>query len=175
MPESPKRTSTKKPTRRSDPRAIARFVEELSWLLSSYSDLDFKALGDLSSDIALSSRGTRNLFAHGSQQPSARFLVGVLPSLFIDEKLFPSNEDIVEFAQYILDISIPRWQKKSKYELIGHVVCQTEQAPISRLESLVDALNRLVDKRGKARISAEKQRQSGASWNEVIQSFLRTR
>lgn len=153
---------------------MARFVEELSWLLSSYSDLDFRSLGQLSSELVETNR-SRNLLAHSDRRPSVRMLVGILPSVLVDEKLFPTNEDIVEFAQTTLEMSIPRWGKKSRYELIGHVVCHTDQAPASNLESLLTALDRLADEKGTTRALVEKQRKSGASWNEVIQTLVMRR
>jgi hypothetical protein len=164
-------TSPKRTAKRSDPKAMARFVEELSWLLSSYADLDFRSLGELSSGIIDTSR-TRNLLIHSDRQPTVRMLVGILPGVLVDEKLFPSNEDIAEFASTTLEMPIPRWSKKSRYELIGHVVCHTDKAPPWKLESLLAALDRLVDEKGSARALVEKQRKSGASWNEVIQTLI---
>jgi hypothetical protein len=164
-------TGTKRATKRSDPKALARFVEELSWLLSSYADLDFRSLGLLSAELVDVNRN-RNFLAHSGRRPTVRMLVGILPSVLIDEKLFATNEDIVEFAQSTLEMSIPRWGKKSRYELIGHVVCHTDQAPPGKLDALLAALDRLADEKGTARALVEKQRQSGASWNEVIQTLI---
>lgn len=160
--------------RRSDPRALTKFVEELSWLMSSYEDLDFRALGELASDFRRVDRAALTLHerAGGRRVPSANFLVGVLPKLFTDQKLFPNNEDIVEFAYSILDINLSRWEKKSRYELIGLIVCQTEQSTEHRIDMLIQALAAMVDDRGLARSEAATQRRSGASWNEVIQKLL---
>jgi hypothetical protein len=150
---------------------MARFVEELSWLLSSYADLDFRSLGQLSAELVDANR-SRNFLVHSDRRPAVRMLVGVLPGVLVDEKLFPTNEDIAEFAQSTLEMSIPRWSKKSRYELIGHVVCHTEQAPPWKLSSLLTALDRLADEKSTARALVEKQRKSGASWNEVIQTLI---
>lgn len=162
---------TKRPPKRSDPKAMARFVEELSWLLSSYSDLDFRSLGQLSSELINSTR-SRNFLVHSEGRPAVRMLVGVLPNVLVDEQLFPTNEDIAEFAQSTLEMAIPRWSKKSRYELIGHVVCHTGQAPPWKLDALLTALDGIVDEKGTARALVQKQRKSGASWNEVIQTLI---
>lgn len=165
-----------RPARRGDTRALTKFVEELSWLMTSYEDLDFRALGDLASDLRRIDRAALTLHerAGGRRQPAANFLVGVLPKLFTDQKLFPTNEDIVEFAQSILTINLTRWEKKSRYELIGLIVCQTEKATESKIDTLVRALAAMVDVEGVARTNVATQRRAGVSWNEVIQRLLAT-
>lgn len=168
-------TTRKKPMKRSDPKAMARFMEELSWLLTSYSDLDFRALGEFGSEVIHSSRSTRNLLSHSDRNPNVRLLVGALPTVLIDEKLFPSNESIADFANATLEMSIPRWAKKSRYELIGHVVCNTDKAPLRKIDSLVSALDRLMESKGAARTLIEKQISAGTSWNEVIQKLISSR
>lgn len=173
MPESSNTRTTKKPARRADPRAVGRFIEELSWLLDSYSDLDFKTLGKFGADLPYMNRTTRNLMSHRNIASESVLLVGVLPGLFNDENLFATNEDIVEFSEHMLDVSIPRWQKKSKNEIIGHIVCHADQSGMQKLQFLSDALSNLVDKRSSARAAVAKQRKTGASWNEVIQSLSR--
>jgi hypothetical protein len=165
-------TKTRRSNRRADPRTLARFVEELSWLLSSYDELDYKALGDLSSNFAEFSRHS-TVASRSQRSKTAQMLVGVLPSFFLDTEIFPTNEDIIEFSQIALGISIPRWQKKSKNELIGHIVCHTDQASPERLSRVMAALDEALSERGSARNKLASERQSGRSWNEVIQSMLR--
>lgn len=159
--------------KRSDPRALARFVEELSWLLQSYEDLDFRALGSFSDQLIAVQRTASNLRSHSATRaPTTQLLVGVLPGLLTDESLFPTNEDVIEFSGTALGITIPRWHKKSKFELIGHIVCSTEQADPMRLQQLVRALGDIMSDRGETRRNLEAQRKSGLSWNEVIQRLL---
>lgn len=167
-PTRPRRTA-----RKSDPRTMARFIEELSWLLNSYDELDFKALGEMGSTFAEFSRHS-NVMSHSSRSSrTAQVLVGVLPSFFLDIELFPTNEDIIEFSQVALGIAIPRWQKKSKNELIGHIVCHTDQASPERLTRVMAALDEALNEKGSARKKLASERKSGRSWNEVIQSMLR--
>ncbi|MFT9096291.1 MAG: hypothetical protein ABF459_14285, partial [Gluconobacter cerinus] len=149
--QSPSR-SQRKISKRREQRTLLKFVEELSWLLSSYDDLDFRALGNLSAEIDRTQRATSNIASHSSQRlPTAQLLVGTLPSLLRDETLFSANEDIVEFAMMALDISIPRWQKKSRYELIGHIVCNTDLANDDKLNTLVKILDEMVTDKGEVR------------------------
>lgn len=171
LPSRPARKISK----RSEPRALLKFVEELSWLLSSYDDLDFRALGNLSVEFDRTQRATSNITNHSAQRlPTAQLLVGTLPGLLRDDSLFPANEDIVEFAMLTLDISIPRWQKKSRYELIGHIVCNTDLADEMKLNNLLKVLDGLMSDKGEVRKNLADQRRSGLSWNEVIQRLLKT-
>lgn len=164
-------TKRKRPAKRADPRALSRFMEEMAWLLSSYDDLDFKALGDLSSELAMMSRGRSARLRHDRVFGATDMLVGSLPSFLVDEVLFPTNEDISEFSVAVLDIHIPRWQKKSKYELIGHIVCNVNEASPAKISRLLEALDEVLDGRGDAKKRIAKERQSGRGWNEVIQQL----
>lgn len=167
---------TRKAARRSEPRTLLKFVEELSWLLSSYEDLDFKALGNLGVDLNRSHRATTNIRNHSSliATPTSQLLVGTLPGLLKDEALFPTNEDIVEFSVMTLGITITRWQKRSKYELIGQIVCHADAASQERLDRLVQILNSIMSDKGETKRDLQEQRRSGLSWNEVIQKLLAT-
>ena len=161
--------------RRSEPKALLKFIEELSWLLTTYDDLDFRALGALADQLFDAQRVTSSFRSHiANRAPTTQQLVGIIPSLLTDEKLFPSNEGIVEFSTLALGITIPRWHKKSKFELIGHIVCSTEQADPKRVQQVVLALRNIMDDRGETRQNMEVQRKSGMSWNEVIQKLLET-
>lgn len=157
--------------RKSDDSTLTRFVEELGWLLDSYKDVDFSALPQFMER----QRNLRNRSAHlkslSKESDLASTLVGVLPSFFMDQRIFPSNVDLVEFAEDALGISTPRWQKKSKNELIGHIVCHANEAPFEKLDYLSRAIEDLVDDHGQ-RSKIEKQRKLGLSWNEVIQQLV---
>jgi len=175
MSDQPNPKPIRRNLKRSEPKALIRFIEELSWLLSTYDDLDFRALSTLADQLSTAQRANSNLRSHSAgRQPTTQLLVGVLPSLLTDEKLFPTNEDIIEFSGLALGITIPRWHKKSKFELIGHIVCSTEQADPTRLQNLVRAVGDLMDDKGERRRTLEAQRKSGMSWNEVIQKILDT-
>lgn len=166
--------SARRNSKRSEPRTLLKFVEELSWLLSSYEDLDFNALGKLGVDLGKSQQAAANIRNHSSlnRTPTSQLLVGTLPGLLKDETIFPTNEDIVEFSLLTLGITITRWQKRSKYELIGHIVCHADSASEEKLNRLVQVLNNVMSDKGETKRDLQEQRQSGLSWNEVIQKLL---
>lgn len=171
MSEEPA-TRRKRPSRRSDPRTLMQFVKELSWTLSTYSDLDFDALGEFAERSDLRNHHQSKFLSRLQQRPSSvTALVGCLPDLFTDETLFPLNEDIAEFAESALGVVIPRWSKKSKYEIIGHVVCHTSVADERRLDQVLEAMNRITQNREAARLLIHENKKRGMTWNELIQKL----
>lgn len=170
QPPPPPPSPRRKPSRSPDARRLFNFIEELSWLLSSYDAADFKALASLSKEFQHAVE-LRNSLTHRSGTVADDPLVGVLPGLLVDERLFPSNEDIAEFASSLLAIEIPRWSKKSKYELIGHIVCHAHLAPPLRRRKLAEAMQSLVLDRDLITKKMMTDRKAGASWNEIIQSL----
>lgn len=161
----------RRPSKRSDPRALSRFMEEFSWLMKSYDDLDFNALGQLSSEFAMISRHGSSKIRRSHENSVTEMLVGNLPNFLVDDEIFRTNEDIAEFSVSILNIHIPRWQKKSKYELIGHIVCNVNEASPAKISRLLEALDEILDERGDAKRKIARDRKSGRGWNEVIQEI----
>ncbi|WP_128545267.1 hypothetical protein [Larkinella soli] len=49
-------------------------------------------------------------------------LIGTIPAILIDKNKFPSNGDIVKFAEMTLNIKVPYWEKKKREEIIGRIV-----------------------------------------------------
>jgi hypothetical protein len=112
--------------------------------LNTYSNLDFKVLGNAHLNSLGSIRGRPGFHQYVSKNPNVHFLVGALPTIFSDERLFASNEDITDFASEALNLSISRWEKRSRYELIGLIVCETTKLDDERLSKLVSALSILI-------------------------------
>lgn len=167
---------TKRPTSRiekvRDPRAIKRFLEEFSWLLDSHSNLDFRVLGE---NVQIVSDTERSFSRHVPKNPNIRFLVGVLPTIFSDEQYFPTNEDLVDFSSQALSLPVSRWEKRSRYELIGLIVCETVKLNDDRLARLVDALSRITSDDPSAQAILRSRKDEKLSWNEVIQRLTHGR
>ena len=164
--------NTLRTRKRSDPRELARFIEEIGWLLKTHENLDFSALADFSHEVDfLLTRNRHSLVSKGSRTQTS-VLVGVLPEFFMDPILFPANEDIVEFAFAALGMEVGRWQKKSRYEIIGQVVCHANEASPARIARLSDLLEVVVDKRTKIRREIEVDRMDGRSWSSVIKRLF---
>jgi hypothetical protein len=108
-----------------------------------------------------------------STDPNKHFLIGVLPRLFQDRELFPQNEDIADFADTALHLKMSRTEKRSRYEIIGKVVCETDLLDEKQLTGLVTALEQLVGNKDKLAQMIEKKKTGSFSWNETIQELLK--
>jgi hypothetical protein len=155
-------------------KKLKRFLEEFSWLMETYSKVDLKKAAQLIDEsLGETSEVRKAIGVYESDNPNIHFLAGVLPSLFLDESLFKINDDIAEFASAVLKLNIPRHHKKSKHEIIGHIVCETNKLNEKELDKLVRALSLIVnDEKGK-KILAEKKKDESFSWNDMIQSLIK--
>lgn len=164
---------TSRRRKRSDPRVFRRFLTELSWLLSSYESLDFRSLPEMMESIDTNQR--LPLFSQRlstNTNSSAAALVGILPNALSDEAIFPTNEDIADFAQHALGVVIPRWSKKSKYEIIGHIVCHANNAGEDRISHVVNVLESILKNKEEASKIISENKAKGLSWNEFIQELI---
>lgn len=147
------------------------FFEELSWLLDSNKELNFK---NASKFLKL----CRNSFAHGikisSDTSDAYDLIGVLPSLLKDNEIFQNNSQLVQFAQEVLGINIPRWEKKSRNEIIGLIICEVEDVNKERLSILTEWAANILNNKNQVKDMQSKAKSSGNSfsWNETIQKLV---
>lgn len=155
-------------------KKLKRFLEEFSWLMDTYSKLDLKKASlFIDETMGDTSQVRKAVGGYEAKNPNIKFLTGVLPSLLLDDSLFKTNDDIAEFASSVLRVEIPRHYKKSKFEIIGHIVCETNSLNENGLDNLVRALSLLVnDDRGKEVIEKKKSDNS-FSWNEMIQTLTK--
>lgn len=155
------------------------FVEELSWLLDSKNKLKLTEIPDIlrsaseiqkSSSVFNKSNGTDKYI---SPNPNIHYLIGVLPRLFKDPAIFPRNEDIVEFANEVLEIEVSRSGKRSRYELIGLIVCECNDLDDSKLDLLVSALANITGSSEKISLMVSEKKSIGFSWNETIRKLAK--
>ena len=150
------------------------FLEELSWLLDSRKDIDLKEVLSILQELAYQQNSIQSFAkAYKSPKPNKHFLIGVLPKLFQDTRLFPFNESIASFAKDVLQIDISRFGKRSKYELIGLIVCETESLSDQKLSKLVEALSQITGNEEKIEKIREERQKVDFSWNETIQKLTR--
>ena len=108
-----------------------------------------------------------------SEDPNKHFLIGVLPRLFQDKALFPINDDIVEFANTALGLYISKSsRKRSRYKIIGNVICEADSLDEFKLTSLVRALEKLVGNKDILNKTIARKKLGDFSWNETIQELL---
>lgn len=164
--------SKKKPNPEFDRLQFINFIEELGWLLETHKDINFKRNTKFL-------REYRNFIAHNSlskrESHSTYGLIGVLPSLLKDIEIFQSNAQLVQFAEEVLALDIPRWEKRSRNELIGLIVCEVEDANKERLDTLTRWAENILNNKTKVREMQRNAKSTGNlfSWNETIQKLVR--
>lgn len=159
-----------------DPKKLKKAsmaLDEFVWSVRGLK-LDMLAdAADLLSILALERDGESNIAKkHKSKDANKHFLIGVLPRLFQDRSLFPQNEDIVDFAASALRLNMSRSEKRSRYEIIGKVICETDALDEQQLTDLVKALEIISGNSDKLELMAEKKKSGSFSWNETIQELI---
>lgn len=159
----------------SDSQRVLRFLEELGWLFDSYRNINITNAISIFTSMATENHGQSTLIDEAvghfrSPNPNKHFLVGVLPRLLSSADVFSSNDEIAQFAQSALNIKIPRYHKKSRFELIGHIVCAVEGLDESGLDLLVKAFSVIVKDESKYVKMIEKKNKK-FEWNQIIQEL----
>jgi hypothetical protein len=111
--------------------------------------------------------------SYQSSDPNKHFLIGALPRLLLDRDLFPTNDDIVDFAQAALHIDM-KVEKRARFDIIGKIVCETDTLDEKQLTDLVRALERLVGDKEQIAVMIEKKKTGSFSWNETLQDLMRS-
>lgn len=151
------------------------FFEELCWLLDSNKEINFK-------NASKYLKGFRNALVHGisndndDRSADEYNLIGVLPSLLKDGEIFQTNSQLVQFADEVLALQIPRWEKKSRNEIIGLIVCEVEDVNKERLNVLVKWTRNILNNKSVVKNMQSDAKTTGNmfSWNETIQKLVGT-
>ena len=136
------------------------------WLLDSHKEISYKS-------ISKSLNQFRNFSVHGGHgkaENDTYELIGILPSLLKDTDIFPSNIQLVQFAQEVLDLEIPRWEKRSRNELIGLIICEVEEVNKERLGVLAEWSKNILN--NKTKVKKMQNSRSNFSWNETIRELV---
>lgn len=169
---SRKRVRSKEVTDDTKVKYVIDFIEELAWLLESKKNLKLSEMPEILRDkLLFSSPAGGAADKYVSPNPNIHYLIGVLPRLFQDAKLFSRNEEIADFAKEVLGIDIPRVEKRSKYELIGLIVCEANDLDDGKMDSLVKALSTITGSSEKIGMMAKEKTSSTFSWNETIRKL----
>lgn len=149
-------------------------IEDLALLLRQ---LKPEYLIEASEALALLSRSASLTGKDGidkNVESNKQYLIGVLPRLLQDKELFPKNEDIVDFAASALGLEMNRSEKRSRYEIIGKVICETDVLRDKELSVLVRALEKTVGATGSYDEFKKRKKSANFSWNETIQALSRS-
>ena len=147
-------------------KKLVKFAEELSWLMDSYKEFSLEDI--LVRFIQNSKDQTTPL--HGLASNTS-YLVGVLPRMFQDKELFENNNDLVVFARDVLNVELRNSEKKSRMEIMGTIVCNISNEDLGGLDSLVNALENIMDNETRLAEVRKSRKQPDFSWNVIIASF----
>ncbi|BDF69484.1 hypothetical protein CE91St41_04630 [Oscillospiraceae bacterium] len=144
------------------------FIEDLCWLLDANKAINFKKVPPMLRTLRESSSLSGN-----DNKPDVIIsnLIGVLPALLKDEGVFTTNSSLVQFAKEVLSLNISRWEKRSRFEIIGLIICNVEEVNADKLEALIQVSLELL--KNKDKVKKEIQNNDNLfSWNETIQKIV---
>lgn len=175
-----KRNQSKQLTDATKLRHAIDFVEELSWLLESKNKLKLSEIPNIlrNAQQGPTHTSSRNQISgtekYISSNPNVHYLVGVLPSFFLDTLIFPKNDDIISFATEALKIEgLSSRANRSRYEIIGRIVCECTQLDDGKLDELVSGLSYIAGNKEKISQVAKEKQTIGFSWNETIRKLAK--
>ena len=154
-----------------DLKKLINFIEELSWVLKSYKDLEVNELLNeikLNQEIRNSLVHNKNL-SHGYDDKSR--LIGILPGLLNDKKLFSLNSDLIEFAESAFEINITRPEKRSRYEIIGLIIMELFESKNTKVLGITDSIQKLANNTRLKNKLRRKKNSSNFSWNKAIREI----
>ena len=152
-----------------DLKLLLRFVEEFSWLMDTYSKVDFKKAVSLIEESTYDKSEAKDAVGnYKSDNPNKHFLVGALPLLFLDSDLFKRNQDIADFSKSVLGIELVRFDRASRADIIGRVICSTVELDDEGLDVLVEALAILAGNKERTKQILKDKKGDGFNWNMVI-------
>lgn len=155
---------------------LVNLMEEFSWVITKYKNVDFRNVqSNLLNIINEQDFYNSNLTSfkrYKDKDSNKNYLIGVLPKFFQDKELFEKNLDLAEFAE-CLGIYLNNPEKKSRYEIIGTMLCSISEMDELSLDKFVRAIEVLLshdDLRQdiKAMRNVHK---SSYSWNQVIKAL----
>ena len=89
--------------------------------------------------------------------------------MFLDESLFPKKNDVLDFADTVLNLKLSKEAKRSKNEYIGMIVCSIAKSKDDSIrKELVDALELLINNESKIMKVREARKKPNFSWNNTI-------
>jgi hypothetical protein len=82
---------------------------------------------------------------YGNKRDTKSELIGILPSVLIDEKRFPTNESLAKFSESSLNFKIPFWKKRSRTEIVGRIIDNINRRNDNELIELTEIWKRFID------------------------------
>lgn len=147
-----------------------RFIEDICWLIDAQKDIKFSEIPKM---IEAQQELNNKKITVNKEKNVVDELIGVLPSLLVDASLFKTNKDLYLFSAEVLGIHIKNWEKKSKYDIIGNILCQIQESDKINDGILVNLLSSIMKNKDKIKLLQEQKTNNFQfSWNEAIQKIV---
>lgn len=141
------------------------FIEDLCWLLDSKKNINFSEVVKLVEDMKDIKKNNNTDSNVDTQE-----LVGILPQILGDSTLFKTNRSLWQFSNEVLKIDILNWEKRSRNEMIGVIICNVmESEEVANGISKYILSNILINKEKFLKIQKEKENEHNQfMWNDAI-------
>jgi|APSaa5957512535_1039671.scaffolds.fasta_scaffold40231_2 hypothetical protein len=90
-------------------------------------------------------------------------LVGSLPFVLLDKKIFPDNKTLVMFAEKNLNIKVTSAPSRGRNEIIGTIIAKISEKNKKDISTFATALNKILGKQEKGVIT-----NFFSEWEKVI-------
>lgn len=158
--------------KRSSLQRSARKLEDLVLMMNLIKPNELREILDIVYELEKSQvGGLGKLSRYADINKNRNLMVGILPRFFQDTNIFAENRDIAEFSQKVLGFTLKRYEKKSKFELIGIIVCAVNELSDKELEDVVSYLSNIIESDIKIKQLAEEKSKSDFSWNDAIKKL----
>lgn len=153
--------SRKKFRDQEDQRKAVRNIQEILWIIESSRNISTTAFKDIMERLDDSLDEKRRL---GNEK---LYLVGVLPTFLNDFDIFPKNEDVARFSEDILKVFINRYDKRSRYEIIGSIILSVNSLSEMESRDLIDSITSIINSSNR-RLKVIDSIKNNKSWGEII-------
>ena len=89
-------------------------------------------------------------------------------------ELFQNNFQLVQFADEVLLLHISRWEKRSRNEIIGLIICEVEEENKKRMDTLTKWVACIIQNKKRVKVMQRDAEQEGHlfSWNDTLQRLF---
>lgn len=149
---------------------ILGFIEDLCWLLDSKRNMNFSDVAKIVDDM----KKEEQIHKKENVNQLSEDIIGILPRLLVDTTLFGSNRMLNQFADEILGIEIKNWEKRSRNEMIGVIICEIQGSESKKRGVSLYLLENILEK--KEEISKLQKKNEAEKnpfrWNDVIHQIV---
>ncbi|MDY3274841.1 MAG: hypothetical protein SOX33_03465 [Agathobacter sp.] len=149
---------------------ILGFIEDLCWLLDSKRNMNFSDVAKIVDDM----KKEEQTHKKENVNQLSEDIIGILPRLLVDTTLFGSNRMLNQFADEILGIEIKNWEKRSRNEMIGVIICEIQGSESKKRGVSLYLLENILEKKDEiSKLQKKNEAEKNPfRWNDVIHQIV---